>query len=69
MFELVFLACLSTNPSHCKDFQLTYMGNPPLPTQCMRFGQPELAKWNAGNPNWHIKKFKCGRVKRDKKAI
>jgi hypothetical protein len=35
----------------------------------MRFGQPELAKWKVGNPNWRIKKFKCDRVKRDKKAI
>ena len=38
------------------------------PQQCMMYGQMELAKWTEGNPNWQIRKFKCGRPGRFAKA-
>jgi hypothetical protein len=69
MFELAFLACLSANPTYCRDFQLTYVGNVPMLTECALFSQPELAKWTIGNPNWKIKKYKCGPAEMDKREI
>ncbi len=32
------------------------------------YGQMELAKWTGENPNWQIRKFKCGRTGRFAKA-
>ena len=29
------------------------------PVSCMMYGQPELAKWTEGHPNWRVRRFTC----------
>ena len=62
MYELIISACMISSPQTCKDIHLTYMDKIATPFQCMRYGQPEMAKWSVTNPDWNIKKFRCGRV-------
>lgn len=56
-----------TDPDYCKKVHLTYMGQIATPYQCMSRGQPEMAKWSLKNPNWTIKKWRCGNVDLAKK--
>lgn len=30
------------------------------PWACMRYGQPEIAKWIETHPNWSVAKWRCG---------
>ena len=69
MFELIISACMISSPGTCKDVHLTYIGNVPTPFQCMRVGQPEMAKWSMSNPKWSIQKWRCGRVDVSRKEI
>lgn len=63
MFELILSVCLITDPKACKDVYLTYRGNNPTPYECMRKGQPEMAKWVFINRGWRVKKWRCGPVR------
>lgn len=69
MFELIISACMVTNPATCKDVHLTYLKEIASPYQCMRVGQPEMAKWSISNPKWAIRKWRCGRVNVSHKEI
>ncbi len=69
MFELIISACMISEPKSCKDYHLTYMDNISTPFQCMRFGQPEMAKWSLSHPKWSIRKWRCGRVNVSQREI
>lgn len=60
MIELVLSVCLVADPTRCKDVGLQYAENM-TPFQCAMRAQPEIAKWSEANPNWVVKRFKCGR--------
>lgn len=60
MIELVVAVCMIDRPSRCKDVTLNFEGDSVTPQQCMMNGQMEMAKWAGDNPNWVIKKWRCG---------
>jgi hypothetical protein len=68
MIEVVAMVCFMNDPAKCKDVHLSFAAESVTPQQCMMYGQMELAKWTEGNPNWQIRKFKCGRAGRYAKA-
>lgn len=60
MIELVVAVCMIDQPSECKDVYLNFAADSVTPQQCMMYGQMEMAKWAGDNPNWQIKKWRCG---------
>lgn len=68
MLELIMSVCLISDPSKCKDVHLQFTEESLTPYACVMKGQPEMAKWNEGNPNWRITKWGCGRAKSLAKA-
>ncbi len=66
MIELIILACMVQTPETCKDVHLTFAGESTTPIQCMIVGEPTVATWAKDNPEWRIKKWRCGRP-RDRK--
>lgn len=69
MFELIISVCMISEPQSCKDVHLTYAGELTSPYQCMRFGQPEMAKWAGSHPKWSIRKWRCGQVDVSRREI
>jgi hypothetical protein len=61
MIELVFIACLKTDPSACEQKILSYLGEgePSSPTACFMRAQPELAAWAGEHPAFWIASWKC----------
>lgn len=65
MIFLAITACLTSNPSQCKDFSI------PLENistrQCYTNSQIILATWVAEHPNYTISKFTCNEIPSKKK--
>ena len=68
MIEIVLAICTIQEPARCKDVNLTYMAENVTPFQCIRYGQPEIAKWLESNPKWSVKRWKCGPARNSAKA-
>lgn len=60
MIELLFIACLSTEPSQCQERSLLFTDVTPM--QCLMGAQPELAKWVGMHPNQSIHSWRCQTV-------
>lgn len=60
MVELVAAVCMIGQPSTCKDVHLNFESDNVSTHQCMMFGQAEMAKWVGENPDWSIRKWRCG---------
>lgn len=60
MIELLFVACLATDPTHCRERSLVFTNVTPM--QCLMGAQPELAKWSVNNPNSRIRSWRCRAV-------
>lgn len=60
MIELLFIACLSTEPSQCQERSLLFTDVTPM--QCLMGAQPELAKWAGMHPNHEIQSWRCQTV-------
>ncbi len=61
MIELVFTVCLLSSAVTCEEKRITYVENM-TPRTCLRQAQPELARWNEGNPKWLIRRWTCRTV-------
>lgn len=59
MYELVVIACLLAEPAKCEEFYLSFE-RPTTAMQCLRGGQPRLARWIEQKPDWVIRKWTCG---------
>jgi hypothetical protein len=59
MLVLALSVCMAQSPDTCKDVNLTFVADNTTPTQCMIYGQPEIAKWNTLHPDWTVKKWRC----------
>jgi hypothetical protein len=68
MIEIVLAVCTIQEPARCKDVHLTYMAENVTPYQCIRYGQPEIAKWLESNPKWAVTRWKCGPARNSAKA-
>jgi hypothetical protein len=60
MIELLFVACLVSEPDKCQNKALQFSDISPM--QCMMGAQPQLAQWTNQNPKWHVKNWKCQTV-------
>ena len=60
MIELLFVVCLSTDPTACEERSLLYTDVSPM--ACAMGAQPELAKWAEGHPKFRIAKWRCRMV-------
>ena len=68
MLVLALSVCLANSPVDCKDVHLTFMADNATPMQCIRMGQPEIAKWTVQHPKWQVKKWRCVPASRLSKA-
>lgn len=64
MIELVFLACLKTNPEICGEKVVKFI-NAVNPALCFVQAQPELASWVGSHPEQRIAHWKCRDMSRD----
>ncbi len=60
MIELLFVACLVSEPDHCEKKALQFSDI--SPRQCMMGAQPQLAQWTNQHPKWRVAKWKCQAV-------
>ncbi len=60
MIELLIAACLTSG--ECRDFSLLYDAREVSVITCAVSGQIELARWQAGHPEWRIVRWRCGMV-------
>jgi hypothetical protein len=61
MVELLFVACLSTQPATCEERSMLY--NDITPMTCLMGAQPALADWVAGHPQYTISRWSCRSVR------
>ena len=57
MIELLFVACLASDPGTCRDHSLLFADTPVM--VCMLHGQTQLAQWHATHPQWQIRRWVC----------
>jgi hypothetical protein len=60
MVELLFVACLVTDPDACRERSLLYTDITPI--TCLMGAQPRLAEWVETHPNFAVKSWKCRAV-------
>lgn len=57
MIALVIAACLGTG--ECREFSQLYDSYEVSLLTCMIAGQPEVARWSAGHPDWVVTRWHC----------
>lgn len=58
MLAIILSACLTSDPSICKDYKISV--NPDLDvTTCMMDAPPHFAHWADEHPGWQIKRWRC----------
>lgn len=57
MIELLFVACLASAPTDCRERSLVFADV--TPNECLMGAQPELAKWINQHPGHMIKSWRC----------
>ena len=57
MIELVFIACLASQPADCRSETLLFTDATPL--ECLLRAQGELALWAERHPTWRIGRWSC----------
>jgi hypothetical protein len=58
MIELLIAACLASGD--CRNFSLLYDSREVSVMTCMVSGQVEVARWQAGHPDWRVVRWRCG---------
>ena len=57
MIELVFLACLSSQPEVCEDRAMQFTDLSLM--TCLLGAQPQLARWQGEHPDWTVQRWRC----------
>lgn len=57
MIELVFLACLSSQPEICEEKALQFTDLSLM--TCLMGAQPQLALWQGDHPGWTVQRWTC----------
>jgi hypothetical protein len=58
MVELVILACLMKDPSHCESFHVPFF-EPVHMMECLFKAQIFMGKWSEDHPQWVVKRWRC----------
>ncbi|MBM3606404.1 MAG: hypothetical protein FJX25_17265 [Alphaproteobacteria bacterium] len=61
MIELMFVACLSAQPTACQDRSLLFTDDVSVMT-CMMAAQAELARWARNHPAQQVRRWTCRHV-------
>ncbi|WP_042249010.1 hypothetical protein [Paracoccus sp. PAMC 22219] len=67
MIELLFVACLSTQPATCQDRSMLFSDEIGL-MACTMGAQAHLAQWAARHPHERVARWKCQAVDRSGRA-
>ena len=59
MVELVLVVCLLAKPEVCENRQVPFL-RPMGLRSCMHQGQFRIVEWLSENPEWSIKRWRCG---------
>ncbi len=59
MFEIAAAVCMVGSAQNCREIVLSFEADNVTPVNCIMYGQPELAKWTEGHPNWRVRRFTC----------
>ena len=57
-YVMVIVACLSTEPGQCRDFEVQLDDTATMQT-CALFGQAEVAEWKRSHPKYDVSKYRC----------
>jgi hypothetical protein len=58
MIAIIISACLTAQPTVCKDHKVPLNGEMDL-KQCTMYAPPYFAQWAEEHPAWTIKRWKC----------
>jgi hypothetical protein len=58
MLAIILSACLTNDPSVCKDYRISVDSNLDT-TQCVIYAPPHFAQWAEEHPGWQIKRWRC----------
>lgn len=58
LVELVLLACLVKDPSHCETFHVPFAERM-NPVACVWQSQFRAAEWAGHHPDWKVRRFTC----------
>jgi hypothetical protein len=58
MYELVVVACLVVQPTHCEELYLAFQ-QPMGMRQCMYEAQFRLVHWIEEHPEWAVRRWRC----------
>ncbi len=67
MIELLFVACLSTQPASCQDRSMLFSEEVGLMV-CTMGAPAQLARWAERNPRQRIARWRCRAVDRSGRA-
>lgn len=67
MIELLFVACLSADPTSCRDRSLVFTDDISV-LGCMMGAQSQLAKWAEAHPRQRITRWRCKLSDRSERA-
>jgi hypothetical protein len=59
MLYVLFLTCSLVNIGTCRQETIQVIEEPVTPMVCIKYAQPQLARWNYWHPNQRIQKWKC----------
>lgn len=57
MLALAIVACLASDPNHCRDFEIAMADATKM--QCMYASQIVMAQWAADHPHYRIVRHAC----------
>ena len=57
MIELVFVVCLSIDPTHCRTETMLFSDQEAM--VCVMGAQTQLATWSGSHPGWQIDRWTC----------
>lgn len=59
MIELVMTICSILHGAQCREERLPFLAERVSVIECALYGQIEMARWQAGHPNWSVARWRC----------
>ncbi len=60
MIELIFAACMSTNPEICENRSLWFIDI--TAAECQTSAARQISKWRAVHPGWDVVTWSCDQI-------
>ncbi|MGR3802921.1 hypothetical protein [Marinibacterium profundimaris] len=62
MLELIVMACLAKDPTHCREHNLTLLTPGLSPSQCLYSSIPRVSRWQVMNEAWQVRSWRCAMI-------